>query len=103
MSENSSGGSYIGAIIILGLIVLGFMWALDLGPFEKSYTPTTQYYTPVNSGSNPTFTGHVGPCGHDNHNCPFKCNDWRAPKGGGTHCGYCGHDLVEHDSNNQPY
>ncbi len=46
MSNNSSGGTYFGVILFLGLIVLGFMWALDLGPFEKSYTPTTPYYAP---------------------------------------------------------
>ena len=79
------------------------MWALDLGPFERPYTPTTPYYAPVNTGSNPSFTGHVGPCGYGNHNCPYKCNDWRVPKGGGTSCDYCHHDIIKHDPKNPPY
>ena len=44
-------------IFFVGGIVVLFMWALEIGPFEKSYPPSPTYYAPVNSGYNPSFGG----------------------------------------------
>lgn len=93
MSNNSSGGTYFGVILFLGLIVLGFMWALDLGPFEKSYTPTTPYYAPVNSGSNPSFTGGQYKCRGTNCYCPIKRSELEAA---GLNMCSCGHPTTLH-------
>ncbi len=84
--------------LILGIIVF-YMWILELGPFEKKYPPSN-----IDSGYyEPSFTGRNGPCGYNNHNCPYKCNDWRVPAGGGSRCGNCGHDMMVHSLNNLSY
>lgn len=40
---------------ILAAIIIGFMWASEVGPFAKEYPPMNPY-----SGSfEPSFTGHI--------------------------------------------
>ena len=86
-------------ILLLAFVVVGFMWAFDIGPFKKYYPPLTPY----SGGYEPSFTGHNGPCNYSNHNCPYKCNDWREQYGGGSTCANCGHDLINHDTSNPRY
>lgn len=55
-STNNSGEKFWGFIFIGAMIIAG-MWLLEIGPFEKGYTPTPTYYNGYGGGSQPTFTG----------------------------------------------
>lgn len=87
----------IGILIIAACIVAG-MWILEIGPFEKHYPPLN-----YDGSYEPSFGGRNGPCGYNNHNCEYECNDWRVPSGGGSRCGNCGHDMMVHSPSNPRY
>lgn len=79
-------------VLILGGIIVGIMWALEIGPFKKYYPPLSPY-----SGSyEPSFTGGLScsECG---------CPGWDGSPSHGGVCGrkisageYCTHTYTEH-------
>lgn len=75
-----------------------------LNPYDGNYyycqnCGGTGKVTVTTNGSNPSFTGHTGPC--TNPNCPKKkeghpCYDYRAGSSGRSNCGYCGCSSTDH-------
>lgn len=61
MSSSNNSGEGFKVIIFLGVMVFLVMYLFDLGPFEKSYTPTPTYYNNY-GGSQPSFTGNKYDC-----------------------------------------
>lgn len=101
MSGNSSNGNWWPAIFFVGGIVVLFMWALEIGPFEKSYPPSPTYYAPVNSGYNPSFGGsepskysNRETCGSHHCSCKVK-RSWLDYKGYYT-CPECDDPTTYH-------
>lgn len=50
-NSNNSGEKFFGFIIVGACIIAG-MWLLEIGLFEKSYTPAPTYYNNYGGGSN---------------------------------------------------
>lgn len=56
-NSNNSGEKFFGFIIVGACIIAG-MWLLEIGLFEKSYTPTPIYYN-YGGGSNPSDAAYL--------------------------------------------
>lgn len=78
--------------IILGGIIIGIMWALEIGPFKKYYPPINPY----GRSYEPSFTGGLG-C----RKC--SCPGWAGSPSHGGECGrqisayeICTHTYTQH-------
>ena len=75
-------------IIFVVLVILGIMWALDIGPFDKKYQ--SDYYS---QPYQPSFGGGGYTCGSTGCECTIKRSELDA--GGLIYCS-CGHMTKWH-------